>query len=362
MAYRKVINNELTLLKIVNYERIIFYALNSNKSLLEEVVKSITMIENEHIPFSNLVAKDYEVFAPRFDRVYSEYEALQRNNPISIAKVKEINEKTKELEQEMNSLLANASISKAFVKKLIDKMTIRKQEELPLIAIRCNEKIRRLKDKLIEDNRYLIVNIAQKLGEKERLEDTVNYGIQGLVKAINLFEPLRKLKFSTYAYYWIQVFVREAMFNETGNIKIPIYLQKKARRAERFYNKFLVAERREPTREELSAISGIRESELKEIERVKKMSVASIHKPIGEKTTLEDVLADERGEDSAVEFIHNGLAKLDKLEANILTDLYGLGGNPVLSNSEICNKYEVSSKELGKLRNKALDSLKKALA
>ena len=361
MRYRKLINNELALLKIANYERIVFYALAADKSFLDEVYRSITMVEEGKCPSQNLVSADYEVFAPAFDRLYSNYTALQRQFSPSILKLQEVKRQVEVSREEMGSLLANAMISKGFVKKLIDKIRMR-GGRLPLVVIRCRRRIKALKDKLIEDNRYLIVNIAQGLGEKENLEDVVNYGIQGLVKAINLFDPVRRLKFSTYAFYWIQVFVREAIFNETGNIKVPVYLQKKMRRADRYYVKFLEENGRAPTQEELVLVSGVRGSELKEIERVKKMRVDSLHKPIGEKATLEDVLADDNGDEGLVEFVHVGLSKISGVGASIIVDTYGLNGKPALNNKEICEKYNINEKKLYILRKEAIASLKKALS
>lgn len=231
---KRVINNELGLLKIANYERIIFYTIFDTSLFLEEVNNTITMIEKGIIGEKDLVNTDYKTFAPSFDRLYSHYSIISKLTNINVFELIRVKEQSESIRQEILTLLANASISKVFIKKIIDKITLF-NKSLPVIIIQCMQEIALIKERLVEDNRYLVVNIAQGLGVKDGLEDAVNSGIQGLIKAVNMFEPTRNLKFSTYAFYWIQVFVREAILSETGNIKIPVYLQKKMRRSSFFF-------------------------------------------------------------------------------------------------------------------------------
>lgn len=57
------------------------------------------------------------------------------------------------------------------------------------------------------------------------MEEVVQEGILGLMRAIEKYEPERKLRFSTYATYWITNYVRECFRNaKTGCLKVPAAL------------------------------------------------------------------------------------------------------------------------------------------
>lgn len=57
------------------------------------------------------------------------------------------------------------------------------------------------KQKLVEDNIRLVYHIANKHNCKD--EDTLQYGLYGLCKAADLYDPNRGVKFSTFAYNYI---------------------------------------------------------------------------------------------------------------------------------------------------------------
>lgn len=359
---KKVVNNELELLKIANYERIIFFSFVAKEFFIEEIAYFISLIEKKSQIDKDLLSNEYNTFAPEFDRLYSYYKAISISYDPNINKLQEMKEEKEKIRKEIIELLARSSINKTFTRKIVDKIELL-QIPLPIVVIKCLRTIEDIKKRLIEDNRYLIVNIARDRHKvKDRLEEVVNSGIQGLVKAINLFEPIRGYKFSTYAYRWIDVFVREAILSESGDIKIPIYLQKKMRRASKYYTLFVEQYRREPTLEELSFHSGVKESELREIERVKEMQISSIQKPIGEKNTVEDVLTDNRQDERLIEFVHIGLNSLNGIEANILIDIYGLNGKPILNSKEICLKYKLSTRNFNKIKKSAIESFRRTLS
>ena len=87
------------------------------------------------------------------------------------------------------------------------------------------------KQKAIEDlvlcNIRLVLKICHGYKRKEfEFEDLVNYGILGLYKAAQKFDPLRKNRFASYARHWIKEAIMKAIREYSGIPKIPVYLVK----------------------------------------------------------------------------------------------------------------------------------------
>lgn len=70
--------------------------------------------------------------------------------------------------------------------------------------------------KLITANLRFVISVAkQHLGSKERLEDLISAGNEGIIKAATKFDPSRGFKFISYAVWWIRQSINEHL-NENG--------------------------------------------------------------------------------------------------------------------------------------------------
>ena len=78
---------------------------------------------------------------------------------------------------------------------------------------------------IIRSNLRLVVSIAIKFkGRGVPLQDLIQEGVFGLIKAAEKFDPARGWRFSTYATYWIQQAVRRSIHNDSRPIRIPVYM------------------------------------------------------------------------------------------------------------------------------------------
>jgi len=79
--------------------------------------------------------------------------------------------------------------------------------------------------KLIVSNLRLVVSIAKKyLHFGLALQDLIEEGNVGLMKAADRFDPNRGCKFSTYATWWIKQAVTRSLSNYGRTIRIPVYV------------------------------------------------------------------------------------------------------------------------------------------
>lgn len=125
---------------------------------------------------------------------------------------------------------------------------------------------RRYKDELILKNLRLVVSRANKFLDKGLdLEDLIQEGNIGLIKAIDKFDSSRDTKISTYATWWIDQTIRRAISNKGKTIRIPTHIEWKQTSLNNLTQKMTKLLKREPTLAELAQASGEKLSFLQEL-------------------------------------------------------------------------------------------------
>src|SRR5271155_1858839 len=111
------------------------------------------------------------------------------------------------------------------------------------------------REHMLKANLRLVVNIARGyLGKGLSLEDLIEEGNLGLMRAVEGFDGMMETRFSTYASYWIKQSIRRAVMNNGKPIRLPAYmvsLLSKWKRATAALNERLG---RSPTPEEVGKI------------------------------------------------------------------------------------------------------------
>lgn len=150
---------------------------------------------------------------------------------------------------------------------------------------------------LIEKNLRLVIFVAKKYaGFGLPLEDLVQEGSIGLIRAAQKFDPDLDYRFSTYAFTWIRQAIGKALTKQARTIRLPEHLADKIHKMLRKRNELCLELEREPTEKELAGRLGW---SLREVRGVVDIApdALSLNQPMGAEGTLAvlgDFVEDER--------------------------------------------------------------------
>lgn len=188
---------------------------------------------------------------------------------------------------------------------------------------------------LIESNLRLVLSIAKRYrATGVPLEDLIQEGNIGLIKAVDRYDYRRGTRFSTCAVHWIEQHIRRSISHLKGAIYVPQRVIDELYRLNRAREELMQELKRPPTVEELSEHLKMPVEHLEDLREIP-TDAASLDVLIDEEmeTSLGDILKDESatmpGDDMitmAKEGLERTLRRLDPRDRKILEMRFGLNG------------------------------------
>lgn len=124
----------------------------------------------------------------------------------------------------------------------------------------------RAREQLIKANLRLVISVARVYNNKGMaLEDLIQEGNLGLLKAIEKFEYQRGYKFSTYATWWIRQAVTRSMADKNRLIRLPVHMVETYNKVAKTISNYVSSHGRTPTHEEISEISGVSKEKVADV-------------------------------------------------------------------------------------------------
>lgn len=170
---------------------------------------------------------------------------------------------------------------KVYLKEIGSSSLLDAEEELEL-AKRMESGDEAGRNELIEKNLRLVVSIAKRyLGYGLSMQDLIQEGNIGLMKAVERYDYRKGFRFSTYATWWIRQSITRAIADQSKTIRIPVHMVEQLNRYRRMKHELFQSMGHTPTVEELEAATNFTADQLMEMESID-YELVSLDTPVGE--------------------------------------------------------------------------------
>jgi RNA polymerase primary sigma factor len=223
------------------------------------------------------------------------------------------------------------------------------------------------RDHLVRANLRLVVNIArQYVGRGLALDDLIAEGNLGLLRSVEAFDPSLRIRFSTYASYWIKQSMKRAVINTASTVRVPAHaveLMVKWRRAAVTLQEELG---RAPSEEEVAGRLGLSVRKLNIVRKALRIYGATRLQEEGSEG-FPSLPAGGDGPDvrlGGAEEMLRVLRLLDQLterEAAVLRLRFGLSGGEPMTLQAVGEKLGLTRERVRQLEVEALRSLRESL-
>lgn len=222
-------------------------------------------------------------------------------------------------------------------------------------------------NQLINANLKFVITVANKYRvPRIALEDLINEGNIGLIKAAHRFDETRGFKFISYAVWWIRQSILQFISERGRIIRLPSNVAGAISKMKKQSDALEQTFEREPTMEELAEVMEITEEEAENLFRHGVQTV-STDQPINEdeRTALRDLLTsdDNRPEAQIMAFslqteIDRVLDTIPEREANIIRYYFGIGLERPLTLEEIGDSMNLTRERVRQLKERAIHRLR----
>ena len=251
----------------------------------------------------------------------------------------------------------------------INKTPLLKREEEKELAERIREDDKAALDQLVKANLRFVVSVAKQYANQGLpLEDLINDGNLGLIKAAHRFDEKRGFKFISYAVWWIRQAMLQSLAEHSRIVRLPL------NRAGTLYRIGKVSRQldqdlgRKPNAEEIAKKLNISIEEVQDT-----MNIANTHISLDDPysndqddNALVDYLMDENAEmpdertysNALGEDMEKALGTLSERECEILTLYFGLKNDEPLTLEEIGKRLNLTRERIRQIKEKAIMRLR----
>lgn len=222
------------------------------------------------------------------------------------------------------------------------------------------------RQRLVEANLRLVVKIAKAYVSGDvSLLDLIQEGNLGLLKAASKYDHRKKVRFSTYASWWIKQSITRALSNKRRSIRLPHRKEDALRKIQRAYNTLSQRLTRRPSVDEVAAEVGMDSGDVVQILNISAGPVSLDSDLTSESGTLHDVFEDySYSPDTAVmqqvmrEETLKFLERLREKEKQILLYRFAFYGGKKYTLKRISDEMGISPETVRQIEMRALRKLR----
>jgi len=223
-------------------------------------------------------------------------------------------------------------------------------------------------NRLVSANLRFVVSVAKKYQNFGlSLEDLINEGNLGLMKAAFRFDETRGFKFISYAVWWIKQSILQAIAEQSRIIRLPLNKVGTLTKIGKVYSMLEQEFEREPTAEEIAKVLELDFADVSDTLNLSSRTV-SMDSPLQKHNDnrLIDVIENQQDPEPDAELIDESLKEeiveilktLNSREAKIVKLYYGLAGEKPHTLEEIGAEFKLTRERVRQIKEKALRRLR----
>ncbi|NQW28748.1 MAG: sigma-70 family RNA polymerase sigma factor [Flammeovirgaceae bacterium] len=224
-------------------------------------------------------------------------------------------------------------------------------------------------EKLVKSNLRFVVSVAKQYQNRSLpLNDLINEGNLGLIKAAKKFDETKGFKFISYAVWWIRQSIMQALAEQSRIVRLPMNKSGAINQIRRAYAELEQKYEREPTEEELAEILDMKPSEIRNTLGAE-VKQTSMDAPFGEEESgsLLDVLENVTTGPTDGQLVFNDSLKVETLRAlstltarerEVIMMSFGIGLDNPYTLEEIGDAMGLTRERVRQIREKALQKLR----
>lgn len=234
---------------------------------------------------------------------------------------------------------------------------------------RLLDQITRSRNQLVTSNIRLVYYAARKYLDKGmEMDDMVQEGVLGLMRAAIKFDAGVGVRFSTYAYWWIQQAIRQAIGKQRSLIRYPANVTMQVNRMYAFMQHYRLQTGQKASATLIQQNTGLPETTVSDLLQLSNLCL-SANAPVHEDESgqLLDTLRDDDSlppphfaaeVEEIREHIQHSLTRLNERERRIVMLKYGIGYRKAYSLDEIAPQIGVTRERVRQLLDEAMTKLK----
>jgi RNA polymerase primary sigma factor len=255
-----------------------------------------------------------------------------------------------------------------YLREISELPTLTSTEERALIR-KAKGRDREAIERLIYAHLKFVVSLARHYqGYGVPLGDLINEGNLGLIKALKKFDPERKVRFLSYAIWWIRQSIMKALNEQSRLIRVSEDGRSKLKKMKKAVVELMHEIGGEPTFHQIAEELGLSVKEVKRTYQIVTIEV-SLDAPIypGENHTLLDITdqtalpSPEEAYESTerTDRLSKALDTLPAREKKILCLYFGLDEDKAFTLEEIGVKMGISRERVRQLKSRALKTMRR---